>query len=85
MVNKKRLEIFVASTIDDLKKAREVITQYILQAGHFAVLVENFYASIDSAKLLVEQAIENADIFVLVVGSRIGTLSDNRTHSYIEF
>lgn len=47
-------------------------------------MAENFPPSGDRIKTLVEQAIKKADVFVLIVGSRIGTLPDDRTHSYIE-
>ena len=75
------LNIFVSSTCYDLSQIRTDISEFIINAGHNAILseFENFPISPDlnTVENCIKIVKENADILVLIIGARYGNVSDN--------
>lgn len=82
-----KLRVFVSSTYVDLKDLRQILWDFITNAGYEAVLFEKGGIYYDHTKPLVESCcdtIHECDIFVLVVGGRYGSPAAPRRKRAIE-
>lgn len=70
---KKRHEVFISSTSQDLSEAREAISDATIFCGHFPSSMEQFTAGTERDVDIIKEAIASADIFVILVGSRFGS------------
>ncbi|AZA54361.1 DUF4062 domain-containing protein [Chryseobacterium sp. G0201] len=75
------LNIFVSSTCYDLSQLRANLHDFITKSGHNPVLSEydNFPISpeLNSIENCIKNVKENADILVLIVGNRYGSIIEN--------
>ncbi len=75
------INIFVSSTCFDLSQIRTDISEFIKMSGHNPILseFENFPISpdINTIENCMKIVKENADILVLIVGSRYGSIIEN--------
>ncbi|TEU18886.1 MAG: DUF4062 domain-containing protein [Anaerolineales bacterium] len=83
----RRYEIFISSTSKDLQKVRELLIQTTVQCGHFPSAMELFIAA--GAKDLehIEDCIRKADLFVILIGARYGTVVKDlgKTYTRLEY
>ena len=83
---KRKYSIFISSSFRDLRDIRTEIVKEILKIGHIPVGMELFRAGNDKNLLFIEKEIQTCDIFVLLVGSRLGTkVSLDKKSSYTEW
>lgn len=72
--------VFVSSTFYDLKQVRADLKDFITSLGLIPVISEYDSFPIDPTTSAVENCLkvvdENADIFVLIIGGRYGTIKD---------
>jgi hypothetical protein len=73
----KRYLIFISSTYEDLKVEREKVTRAIMDLNNIPARMENFPAAGIRPKDLIERVIRECDYFVLIIGSRYGSISDS--------
>ena len=73
----KRYLIFISSTYEDLKVEREKVTRAIMDLNNIPARMENFPAAGIRPKDLIERVIRECDYFVLMIGSRYGSISDS--------
>jgi len=75
------INIFVSSTCFDLSQIRTDISEFIKNSGHNPILseFENFPISpeLNTIENCIKIVKENADILVLIVGSRYGSIIEN--------
>lgn len=75
------INVFVSSTCYDLSQIRTDISEYLSNSGHNPILseFENFPISpeLNTIENCIKIVKENADILVLIVGSRYGSIIDN--------
>ena len=73
--------VFVSSTMYDLSDLRSQLRQFIEGLGWIAVMAEHGSFAIDVNQTTVNNSLrnvrENADIFVMVVGARYGSIDPN--------
>lgn len=81
---KKKLQVFVSSTYADLIEERKIVIQAILDAGHIPISVEFFSLNKNSIMDNIFQMIDSADIYLLILGNRYGTIDSNSGLSYTE-
>ncbi len=81
---KKKLQIFVSSTYEDMLAERQSTVEAILKAGHIPAGMELFNAGDKTQLEIIKRWIEDSDIFVLILGGRYGTLEPKTKKSYIE-
>lgn len=79
---KKRLQVFVSSTFLDLKKERQAAVSAILSAGHIPAGMELFTAGDQSQMDVIKQWIDESDVFLLILGSRYGSIETKTGKSY---
>ncbi|MEM8832141.1 MAG: DUF4062 domain-containing protein [Cyanobacteria bacterium P01_G01_bin.19] len=84
MVNflKTRLQVFVSSTFLDLKKERQAAVSAILNAGHIPAGMELFTAGDQSQMDVIKQWIDESDVYLLILGSRYGSIEPETGKSY---
>jgi hypothetical protein len=80
----KKLQVFVSSTYSDLKAERQSAVDAILKAGHIPAGMELFAAGDESQLETIKKWIDNSDIFMLILGSRYGSIEPKSKKAYIE-
>ena len=80
---KKRLQIFVSSTYEDLKSERQAAVEAILTAGHIPAGMELFTSGDQSQMDVIKDWIDESDIFLLILAGRYGSLEQTSQKSYI--
>ncbi|MEM7557361.1 MAG: DUF4062 domain-containing protein [Cyanobacteria bacterium P01_A01_bin.84] len=79
---KKRLQVFVSSTFLDLKQERQAAVSAILSAGHIPAGMELFTAGDQSQMEVIKQWIDESDVYLLILGSRYGSIEPETEKSY---
>ena len=83
MAQKKKLQVFVSSTYEDLKEERQAAVEAILNAGHIPAGMELFAAGDESQMAVIRRWIDESDVFLLILGGRYGSLEPESGKSYI--
>lgn len=77
--------VFVSSTMYDLSHLREHLRQFIEELGWTAVMAEHGSFAIDANQTTIDNSRtnvrENADIFVMIVGARYGSVDPHTARS----
>ena len=80
---KKKYQVFISSTFDDLITERQGVLESILQLDHMPAGMELFPASDDTAWNLIKDVIDASDYYILLIGGRYGSL-DSEGIGYTE-
>lgn len=81
-VMEKKLQVFVSSTYIDLIKERQKAVEAILSAGHIPAGMELFSAGNDSQLEVIQQWIDESDVYMLILGARYGSIEPKSQKSY---
>lgn len=81
---RKKLQVFVSSTFDDLVKERQAAVEAILTAGHIPAGMELFTAGDESQMEVIKQWIDESDIYLLILGGRYGSIEPKTGKSYTQ-
>src|SRR5262252_3931543 len=81
---KKRLQVFVSSTFNDLKNERQAAVEAILSAGHIPAGMELFAAGDESQMEVIKQWIDESDVYLLILGGRYGSIESKSGKSYTQ-
>jgi Domain of unknown function (DUF4062) len=84
MAQKKKLQVFVSSTYDDLRDERQAAVEAILTAGHIPAGMELFAAGDQSQLETIQRWINESDVFLLILGGRYGSVEPKSEKSYIQ-
>lgn len=82
-MQKRRLQVFVSSTYEDMKSERQAAVSAILESGHIPAGMELFTAGDESQMTVIKRWIEESDVFLLVLGARYGSIEKMTKKSYI--
>src|SRR5436309_534436 len=80
----KRLQVFISSTYLDLKEERQAAVSAILSAGHIPAGMELFAAGDQSQLAVIQDWIDQSDIFMLILGGRYGSIEPESQKSYTQ-
>lgn len=83
MSQKKRYQIFISSTYEDLKEERAAVERAILQGGDIPIGMELFPATDDEQFEYIKSVIDDSDYYVLIIAGRYGSI-DTSGVSYTE-
>lgn len=72
----KKYQVFISSTYTDLKTEREKAINAILRLEHIPIGMELFNAGDDAQWAIIQRAIDNTDYYILIVGFRYGSVTD---------
>ncbi len=82
----RKYQIFLSSSYKDLERERKALIEQILAAGHIPSGMELFSAGNQEDFEVIKRAIDQADIFVVIVGSCFGSvIEDGRSYTQMEF
>lgn len=74
--NKKKYQIFISSTYEDLKEERDAAIKTILSLYHIPIGMEMFNAGDNDQWTVISQTIETSDYYVVIIGFRYGSTTD---------
>jgi hypothetical protein len=80
--NKRKLQVFVSSTYTDLIEERQAAVEAILTAGHIPAGMELFTAGDESQLEVINQWIDESDVYLLILGGRYGSIEPKTGKSY---
>ncbi len=83
MTQKKKLQVFISSTYDDLKEERQAAVEAVLTAGHIPAGMELFAAGDESQMNVIKRWIGESDVYLLILGGRYGSIEPSSQKSYI--
>jgi nucleoside 2-deoxyribosyltransferase len=81
---KRKLQVFVSSTFQDLIEERQAAVSAILKAGHIPAGMELFTSGDKSQMQTIKKWIDESDVYMLVLGGRYGSLEPSSGVSYTE-
>ena len=73
----KRYSVFISSTFEDLKQARQAVQDVLISAGDFPVQMESFPAADENQFAFIKTLIDKCDYYILIVAGRYGTPADD--------
>ena len=73
----KRYQVFVSSTYEDLREARQEVMQALLELDLIPAGMELFPAANEDQWTLIKGVIDDCDYYIVVVGGRYGSVSVN--------
>lgn len=71
---KKKYQVFISSTYEDLKEERMAVTQCLLDNDCIPVGMEQFPASGMSQMEYIEKILDDCDYYILIIAGRYGSL-----------
>ena len=80
---KKKLQVFVSSTYEDMKEERQKAVEAILAAGHIPAGMELFAAESERQWTVIKRWIRESDVFLILLGGRYGSIEPTSGKSYI--
>jgi len=81
---RKKLQVFVSSTYEDLKSDRQAAVSAILKAGHIPAGMELFTSCDKSQMDTIRRWIDESDVYMLILGGRYGSVEPKTEVSYTE-
>lgn len=81
---KKKLQVFVSSTYEDLRSDRQAAVSAILKAGHIPAGMELFTSGDQSQMDTIRRWIDESDVYMLILGGRYGSVESSTQISYTE-
>src|SRR5215471_2014903 len=81
---RKRLQVFVSSTFEDLREERQAAVEAILSAGHIPAGMELFAAGDESQMEVIKQWIDESDVYLLILAGRYGSIDEKSGKSYTQ-
>ena len=76
-IMKKKYQVFISSTYEDLKEERAAVTQCLLDNNCIPVGMEQFPASNMSQMEYIEKMLDDCDYYILIIGGRYGSVDDD--------
>lgn len=87
-MNKKRYQVFISSTYQDLKEYRKSVSDEIIFRGHVAAGMEDFTACGEDLETYIKKVIDESDYYILIIGQRWGTAlpnDDSTSYTMMEY
>lgn len=76
MERRRKYQVFVSSTFEDLREERERAVWEVLKCGHVPVGMENFSASDDRGWETISRTIDESDYYIVIVAGRYGSVCE---------
>ncbi|MFZ1009534.1 MAG: DUF4062 domain-containing protein [Candidatus Sulfotelmatobacter sp.] len=83
-MQKRKLQIFLSSTYEDLIDHRLAAMEAILAAGHIPAAMEQFAPGDETAWEKIKAWIDESDAFILILGGRYGSIDPASGKSYVQ-
>lgn len=80
----RRYQVFISSTFD-LKDERKAAVEAVFRRGHIPIALENFSPVTASDLEVIDKAMRDSQVYILLLGHRYGQLVPGQEKSYTEF
>lgn len=80
----KRFQVFISSTFQDLKNARQEVSQALLRADCFPAGMELFPAADEEQFEFIKTVIDQSDYYIIISAGRYGSIHPETGLSYTE-
>ncbi len=80
----KKYQVFISSTYEDLKEERKRIIDVLLQSNCIPAGMELFSATDGTQMETIKSVIDLCDYYILILGERYGSISEETGKSYTE-
>lgn len=74
-MTKKKYQIFISSTYEDLKEERDKAISCILELSHIPIGMEMFSADNDEQWKIIQETIDDSDYYLIIIGHKYGSLT----------
>lgn len=81
---KKRYQVFISSTFQDLENARQEVSQALLRADCFPAGMELFPAADEEQFEFIKKVIDQSDYYIIISAGRYGSIHPETSLSYTE-
>ena len=81
---KRKIQVFLSSTYEDLIEQRLAAMEAILAAGHIPAAMEQFSPGDETAWEKIKTWIDESDAFILILGGRYGSIEPESARSYVQ-
>lgn len=81
---KKRYQVFISSTFQDLEGARQEVSQALLRADCFPAGMELFPAADEETFEYIKEIIRESDYYIIISAGRYGSIPEGGDKSYTE-
>lgn len=81
---KKRFQVFISSTFQDLQPARQEVSQALLRSGCFPAGMELFPAADEEQFSYIKEIIDESDYYIIISAGRYGSIEPKSGLSYTE-
>lgn len=82
---KKKYQIFISSSYEDLKEERKKVQDTILSMYHFPIGMEMFSAGDKEQWEIIRETIDSSDHHVLIIGYRYGSVIEEGEYAGISY
>lgn len=83
--DRKHYQIFISSTFADLQQERKKAVEVVVNRGHMPIALEGFSASNKSDLEVIEEAIKDCQVYILILGHRYGELVHDQCDRQISY
>jgi Domain of unknown function (DUF4062) len=80
----RRYQIFISSTFKHLHEERKAAIEAVFERGHIPIALERFSPSNTSDLEVIRTAMEDSQVYILILGHTYGELSPDGERSYTE-
>ena len=81
---KRKLQVFVSSTYNDLSEERQAAVEAILKSGNIPTGMELFKSGNVSQLKTIKKWIDESDVYLLILGGRYGSIENKSKLSYTQ-
>src|SRR5664279_2046141 len=81
----RRYQVFISSTFRDLADERKGAIEAIFETGHIPIALERFTPANEGDLEIINRAMSDSQVYVLILGHRYGELVPGKDISYTEF
>jgi hypothetical protein len=74
---RRKYQVFISSTFQDLWEHRQRAILGIIRAGHMPVALENFAPSSESKREVIRNALKSCQFYVIILGARYGSIPED--------
>jgi hypothetical protein len=78
------MRVFLSSTFEDMREERRSAADAIQRSGFEPILIEDEAAGQENISSTIKRLIDEADLFLLIIGDRYGTRAPGEANSWIQ-